>query len=68
VGEKNDNGKVNISDWRKSHRLSLQAVALAIALLTPFALFWSLNAGLVPVAVILFGLIVLSMLLTWWAG
>jgi hypothetical protein len=68
VSDKNGNGKSNFSDWRKANRLTLQTASLAAALLAPFALFFSLSAGWAALSVILFGVIMISMLLAWWAG
>jgi len=57
-----------VGAWRKSRRLTIQITALVVALLAPFGLHWSLEAGRDPIAVFFFGLLALAMLLTAWVG
>jgi hypothetical protein len=54
--------------WRKRHRFSIQSLALIIALLTPFALYWALESGQIAMAAFFFGLLALAMAVTAWIG
>ncbi len=51
-----------------ARRLQIQTLALTLALIAPFGLFWALSAGQVALAIFFFALIVASMLLTLWQG
>lgn len=53
---------------KAARRLQIQTLALALALIAPFGLFWALSAGLTALAVLFFALIVAGMLLTLWKG
>jgi hypothetical protein len=53
---------------RKRNRFGWQALALGLALASPFGLFWALIANLPVLAAILFAVLVFSMGLTIWAG
>jgi len=51
-----------------ARRLQIQTLALILALLAPFGLFFALSAGQTTLALLCFALIVASMLLTLWKG
>jgi len=53
---------------RKRSRFGWQALALGLALIAPFGLFWALIANLPFLAAIFFAVLVISMALTIWAG
>jgi hypothetical protein len=59
---------IQSADWRKRHRFSIQSLALIIALLSPFALYWSLEAGQNVMAAFFFGLLALALAVTAWIG
>jgi hypothetical protein len=54
--------------WKKRHRFSIQSTALIISLLSPFALYWALEAGQTSEAAFFFGLLALAMAVTAWIG
>jgi hypothetical protein len=60
--------KVQVKTWRKRYRFSIQSMALVVALLSPFALYWGLEAGQNMLAALSFGLLALAMLVTAWIG
>ena len=53
---------------RKRSRFGWQALALGLALVAPFGLFWALTANLPFLAAVLFAVLAISMALTIWAG
>jgi len=59
---------VNRSGWRKRYRVQVQAAALALGVLSPFALYWALGNGQIGLAGASFGLLVLGMLLAFLVG
>lgn len=54
--------------WRKKYRQQAQIAALLLAILSPFGLFFALQAGAVALAVVCFAVFAFSMLLTALAG
>jgi hypothetical protein len=64
----NEMNKVQVKTWRKRYRFPIQSMALVVALLSPFALFWMLEAGQTLFAALSFGLLALAMLVTAWIG
>jgi hypothetical protein len=54
--------------WRKQHRFSIQSAALVVAILTPFAIYWSLEAGQDYLAAFFFGLLALALFIAAWIG
>ena len=71
MAEKLTQGEMNtiqVKTWRKRYRFSIQSMALVVALLAPFALFWTLEAGQTLFAALSFGLLALAMLVTAWIG
>jgi hypothetical protein len=59
---------IQFSAWRKRHRFSIQSLVLVIALLSPFALYWALEAGQNALAAFFFGLLALALAVTAWIG
>jgi hypothetical protein len=60
--------RVQFKTWRKRYRFLIQSMALVVALLSPFAIFWALEAGQDLLAALSFGLLALAMLVTAWIG
>jgi hypothetical protein len=59
---------IQLAAWRKRHRFSIQSLVLVIALLSPFALYWAMEAGQNAAAAFFFGLLALALAVTAWIG
>lgn len=52
----------------KKSRLPAQSLALALAVLTPFGMYWGLESGYSLLAWLFFGLMIAGMALAAWVG
>jgi len=57
-----------LNEWRKSNKFRIQSFALLFSLVVPFLLYWALQSGQTPLAIMFFAALTIGMLMTLWAG